>query len=29
MLFHVDGEAVQGTDMIVARVRPGALKLQA
>jgi YegS/Rv2252/BmrU family lipid kinase len=29
MLFHVDGEAVQGTDMVVARVRPGALKLQA
>ena len=29
MLFHVDGEAVQGTDTLVARVHPHALRLQA
>ena len=29
MLFHVDGEAVQGSDMLVARVHPGALRLRA
>ena len=29
MLFHVDGEAVQGTDTLVARVRPAALRIQA
>jgi diacylglycerol kinase (ATP) len=29
MLFHVDGEAVQGSDTIVARVHPRALRLQA
>ena len=29
MLFHVDGEAVQGTNTIVGRVHPGALKLSA
>jgi diacylglycerol kinase (ATP) len=29
MLFHVDGEAVQGSDTLVARVHPGALKLRA
>ena len=29
MLFHVDGEAVQGTDTLIARVHPGALRLQA
>ena len=29
MLFHVDGEAVQGSDTLVARVRPGALRLKA
>ncbi len=28
MLFHVDGEAVQGTDTLVARVRPAALRIQ-
>lgn len=28
MLFHVDGEAVQGTDTLVARVHPGALRLR-
>lgn len=27
MLFHIDGEAMQGTDTLVARVRPGALRL--
>jgi YegS/Rv2252/BmrU family lipid kinase len=29
MLFHVDGEAVQGSDTLVARAHPGALRLQA
>jgi YegS/Rv2252/BmrU family lipid kinase len=29
MLFHVDGEAVQGSDTLVARVHPGALRLKA
>jgi diacylglycerol kinase (ATP) len=29
MLFHVDGEAVQGSDTLVARVRPNALRLRA
>jgi diacylglycerol kinase (ATP) len=29
MLFHVDGEAVQGSDILVARVRPAALRLRA
>ena len=29
MLFHVDGEAIQGSDTLVAKVRPGALRLQA
>ncbi len=29
MLFHADGEAVQGSDTIVARVHPGALRLKA
>jgi diacylglycerol kinase (ATP) len=29
MLFHVDGEAVQGSDTLVARVHPGALLLRA
>jgi len=29
MLFHVDGEAVQGSDTLVARVHPGALRLRA
>ncbi len=29
MLFHVDGEAVQGSDSLVARVHPGALRLRA
>ena len=29
MLFHVDGEAMQGTDTLIARVHPGALRLQA
>jgi diacylglycerol kinase (ATP) len=29
MLFHVDGEAVQGSDTLVARVHPRALRLQA
>lgn len=29
MLFHVDGEAVQGTDTLIARVHPGALRLRA
>ena len=29
MLFHVDGEAVQGTDILKARVHPGALRLRA
>jgi len=29
MLFHADGEAVQGSDTLVARVRPGALRLKA
>jgi YegS/Rv2252/BmrU family lipid kinase len=29
MLFHVDGEAVQGSDTLVARVHPGVLRLQA
>jgi diacylglycerol kinase family enzyme len=28
MLFHVDGEAVQGSDSLVARVHPGALRLR-
>ena len=27
MLFHIDGEAMQGTDTLVARVRPAALRL--
>ena len=29
MLFHVDGEAVQGADTLIARVHPGALRLRA
>ena len=29
MLFHVDGEAVQGSSTLVVRVRPGALRLRA
>lgn len=29
MLFHVDGEAEQGSDTLVARVRPAALRLRA
>jgi YegS/Rv2252/BmrU family lipid kinase len=29
MLFHVDGEAVQGSDTLVARAHPRALRLQA
>ena len=29
MLFHVDGEAEQGSDALVARVHPGALRLRA
>jgi diacylglycerol kinase (ATP) len=29
MLFHVDGEAVQGSDTLVARVHPAALRLRA
>lgn len=29
MLFHVDGEAVQGSDTLTARVHPGALRLRA
>ena len=29
MLFHVDGEAAQGSDTLVARVHPRALRLQA
>jgi diacylglycerol kinase (ATP) len=29
MLFHVDGEAVQGSNTLIARVRPGALRLRA
>jgi YegS/Rv2252/BmrU family lipid kinase len=29
MVFHVDGEAVQGSDTLVARVHPGALLLRA
>ena len=29
MLFHVDGEAVQGSDTLIARVHPGALRLSA
>jgi diacylglycerol kinase (ATP) len=29
MLFHADGEAVQGSDTLVARVHPGALRLKA
>jgi YegS/Rv2252/BmrU family lipid kinase len=29
MLFHVDGEAVQGTDTLVARVHPAALRVRA
>jgi len=29
MLFHADGEAVQGTDTLIARVHPGALRLRA
>jgi diacylglycerol kinase (ATP) len=29
MLFHVDGEAVQGSDTLVVRVHPGALRLKA
>jgi diacylglycerol kinase family enzyme len=29
MLFHVDGEAVQGSDTLFARVHPGALWLKA
>jgi diacylglycerol kinase (ATP) len=28
MLFHIDGEAVQGTDTLVARVRPAGLRIQ-
>jgi diacylglycerol kinase family enzyme len=29
MLFHVDGEAVQGSDTLTARVHPRALRLRA
>lgn len=29
MLFHVDGEAAQGSDTLIARVRPRALRLRA
>jgi diacylglycerol kinase family enzyme len=29
MLFHIDGDAVQGSTMLVARVHPGALRLRA
>ncbi|HEY0284647.1 MAG TPA: YegS/Rv2252/BmrU family lipid kinase [Vicinamibacterales bacterium] len=29
MLLHVDGEAVQGTNTLIARVHPGALRLRA
>lgn len=29
MLFHVDGEAVQGSDALVARVHPGAVRVRA
>ena len=29
MLFHIDGEAIQGSDTLTARVRPKALKLRA
>ena len=29
MLFHVDGEPVQGTDILIARVHPRALRLRA
>ena len=29
MLFHVDGEAMQGSDTLIARVHPGALLLRA
>ncbi len=29
MLFHVDGEAVQGSDTLMARVHPGALRVRA
>jgi diacylglycerol kinase (ATP) len=29
MLFHVDGEAVQGSDTLIARVHPAALRLRA
>ena len=29
MLFHVDGEAVQGSDTLIAHVHPGALRLRA
>jgi diacylglycerol kinase family enzyme len=29
MLFHVDGEARQGSDTLTARVHPRALRLQA
>jgi diacylglycerol kinase (ATP) len=29
MLFHVDGEAVQGSDTLTARVHPGVLRLKA
>src|SRR3970040_2562589 len=28
MLFHVDGEAAQGSDTLIARVHPGALRLR-
>ena len=28
MLFHVDGEAIQGSDTLVARIHPGALRLK-
>jgi diacylglycerol kinase (ATP) len=29
MIFHVDGEAMQGSDTLIARVHPGALRLRA
>jgi diacylglycerol kinase family enzyme len=29
MLFHVDGEAIQGSDTLAARVLPAALRLRA
>jgi diacylglycerol kinase family enzyme len=29
MLFHVDGEAVQGSDTVTARIHPRALRLRA